>query len=218
MTCPRNLRIGIASLLFASAFPAFAVSQTNTVDPTIYGARPLDARPEMSAGSSAVAGYKAPEAVPGVQALKGAESLMTEGAARIAADNVPEAGVLASVGAAMKQWSPLRLFKHLKAPAFTWTPGFNPASMLSRVEFPLDLAQEKFLLETRSPEEFQYNLEELREEKIGRKAIADNPLAALVAVLITYAVVLSVPFFGLRTIFKRKKMSTGSATALGNVK
>lgn len=151
------------------------------IDPLIYGAKPLDAHPELAAGSAAVEGYKAPQAVPGVQALNGSQPLMAQGAAQIASDNREEAGVLASVGAAMTQWSPVHLFEYLKAPTFNWTPGFSASNMMQQVDFPMDLTQEKFLLQTKSPEEFQYKLERMREQNDAYKAMGDNGLVAFAA-------------------------------------
>lgn len=151
------------------------------IDPIIYGAKPLDAHPELADGSAAVAGYKAPQAVPGVNTLKGSDPLMQQGAAQIASDNAPEAGVLASVGAAMTQWSPVHLFEYLHAPTFDWTPGFSSSSMMKQVDFPMDSTQEKFLLQTKSPEEFQYKLERMREQNTAYKAMGDNGMVSFVA-------------------------------------
>lgn len=147
------------------------------IDPTIYGARPLDAHQEFAAGQPAAAGYTAPEAVPAVDAVKGS-SLVAEGAASILQNHAPEASVLASVGAAMTQWSPVHLHEFLSAPKFDWAQGFNPSSMMKQVDFPLDSTQEQFMLASRSPQEFQFKLDSMREQNLAYKAMGDNSAAA----------------------------------------
>lgn len=153
------------------------------IDPTIYGARELDARPEFSATSPAAAGYVAPTAVPAVQAVSGS-SLVPAGAAQLAADNEAKATALESVGAAVSQWSPAHLFSHLNAPRFDWAEGYNPTRMMQQVDFQLDPAQEKFLLETRSPQEFSHRLENMREQNLAYKAMGDNKGVAFAAAML----------------------------------
>lgn len=143
------------------------------IDPAIYGARPLDAHPEFQPGQPGSSSYVPPTAVPEVNAVKGS-SLVAEGAANLAQENAPRATMLESIGAAMSQWSPVHLYEFGTRPKFDWAQGHNPVRMMGQVDFPLDKEQEKFLLETKSPEDFHYRLENMREQNLAYKAMSDN--------------------------------------------
>lgn len=147
------------------------------VDPVIYGARPLGERDVPAPGGASAVPYSPPEAVPAVQAVQGSR-LIQEGQADIAANNAEKAPGWASVGAAMTQWSPVLLHEFMTKPTFDWEEGYNPSVGLDQVDLPLDMTQEKYLLESKSSAERAYRLERLREQADAYKAMGDNGATA----------------------------------------
>lgn len=147
------------------------------IDTKIYGAEDVPLR----GAANAISNYTAPDPVRGVLAVtKGARSLIDEGAAKLVQDNRPEATIPESVGAGMSQWLPVHVYDFLTAPTFPTAVDFKPSSMLAQVPFQMDKTQEKFMLETRSPEEFQYRLEHMEQQNLAYQAMGDHAIASFV--------------------------------------
>lgn len=149
------------------------------IDPTIYGAEPLTPR-EPGTPGAAPAPYTPPAQVPIAPAVtKGLAQSFGQGQATLSFNqNQPTATVLESVGASMTQWLPVHLYEYATAPTFEPAPDFNPASMLKQVGYQMDSTQEKFMLTSRSPEEFQYRKDQMDEWRTAYQAMGDHSLVS----------------------------------------
>lgn len=144
------------------------------IDTSIYGGEEYTPR----ANASDVAGGYTPPTGVGVAKAFDGSALLAEGAANLQQNNREKASTLASVGAAITQWGGVKVHDWLTEPDFPRTEGFNPSSMLQRVQFPLDEDQEKFMLESGSPEQFQHRLTNLEDQRMAYTAMGDNGMAA----------------------------------------
>jgi len=135
---------------------------TQQIDIRIYGGEPLTV-PEKYAVPARQ--YETPEPVSAAEAAAGS-SLLADGAAAIAAANREKAPVLASIGTAISQSLPAHAITNRNTPKFVPADGFNPGKFIdSNVDFRLNLNDESFLMESRSPEEARHRIEIVRERQ-----------------------------------------------------
>jgi len=131
---------------------------TQQIDVRIYGATKLTAQGNDPATALP---YTPPKPVPASEAVQGS-LLLAEGAAARAAANRERASALSSAAAGVSLMA--GNLTPSTAPDFAQDSQFNSAEFLDKaVDFTLDVADEKFILEAQSEEEARYRMEILRE-------------------------------------------------------
>lgn len=148
----------------------------DTFDPAIYGYKEPEAKPANSG-----APYTPPTPVSlDAAATSGAGLSYQQGQAALNSNRREDASTLASVGAAMTQWLPVHAYEYITAPDFVPVQDFSASSMLKQVPYTLDSTQEKFMLQARSPEEFQFRMDHMDQQRLAYQAMGDHSLAAFV--------------------------------------
>lgn len=148
-------------------------------DLRIYGAEPLTARSNV--GTAAAQPYMPPMNVPDTEALRGSV-LLDQGAANLRANQREEASGLASMGAAITQWLPATMYRHLTAPTFEADKDFSSVAFAGEaVDFQMSKEDEEFMLKAVSADDAQYRLGVLQDRNTAMQAMGDNSAAAFVA-------------------------------------
>lgn len=141
------------------------------VDPRVYGSPEFDAKlPNPAAATE----YKAPEPVPQQSILVGTQQ--TAQANLVMQENRRE-GVSwnQSLAAATDEMTPWAIARAMSGPTFTPEDGFNAAERISTLDMQLDSTDRKMLMKARSPEELEYNINNLDRSRNNMKQAGDNP-------------------------------------------
>lgn len=152
------------------------------INPDIYGPKlkfPLVDAADAVTNQIPVAPLKQ---VPLGAAVQGAKQI-GQGEQALVSANREEASKLESVGAAVSQWTVGHVNEAFFGPKFEREKDFNAVVALGGVQFPLNLLEEKMLLESQSAEEFSHRLSDMEARQMANTAMGDNQLSAMVGMV-----------------------------------
>lgn len=154
------------------------------IDPTLYGGvqMPPELAVQMPAGSIDSEQYQAPTPVPAAQAVEGTPTAIQGESAAVAAA-APQASKIATVGAAMTDWSVGRVLRYASKPTFEpeGPEVYDPAIRLRQVPMMLSDDEREFLLQSRSNAEWDWAMRQLENTRDIQKAVSDNPVTGMIA-------------------------------------
>lgn len=142
------------------------------IDPRVYDSPEFDAK--LPNPAAAATDYKAPEPVPQQSILVGTEQTAQ---ANLTMQENRREGVTwsQSLAAASDEMTPWAISRALSGPTFTPVDGFNAAERIGTLDMQLDSTDRKMLMKARSPEELEYNINNLDRSRINMRQVGDNP-------------------------------------------
>jgi hypothetical protein len=149
------------------------------VDPRIYGgdAPTGHAVPEFDPmGSAPVQPQDAPAPERVSQEQIGAGTLSAAVGQNQAAMNAREvvSGETSAL-AAIKSWSPMRVWDYVNMPHFDQDPTFDPKPYINGVRFVMSEDEQKFLAQSKSLDEFQYRVQNTEQQRALYQQMGDHP-------------------------------------------
>ena len=154
------------------------------VDPRIYGgdAPTGHAVPEFDPmGSAPVQTQAAPAPERVSQDQIGAGTLSAAVGQNQAAINAREvvSGETSAL-AAIKSWSPMRVWDYVNMPHFDADPQFDPKPYINGVRFVMSEDEQKFLAQSKSLDEFQYRVQNTEQQRQLYQQMGDHPFISTV--------------------------------------
>lgn len=142
------------------------------IDPRVYDSPEFDAK--LPNPAAAATDYKAPEPVPQQSILVGTEQTAQ---ANLTMQENRREGVTwsQSLAAATDEMTPWAISRAMSGPTFTPVDGFNAAERIGTLDMQLDSTDRKMLMKARSPEELEYNINNLDRSRINMRQVGDNP-------------------------------------------
>lgn len=149
------------------------------VDPSIYNAPKFEPVLGDAGSDQAASQYVAPAEVPQSTVLEGTESLRIGQTENVMAAR-ERAGSFQSIKAAASEWGTRHVYDYYTGPSFEPVQDFNAAELVQASHLSLSEEERDFLLQTRSPEEYDHKEEVVQRQRKNALLAGDNPVLSFI--------------------------------------
>lgn len=149
------------------------------IDPSIYNAPTFEPVLGDAGSDQAAAQYVPPAEVPQSTVLGGTESIQIGQTENVMAAR-ERAGSFQSIKAAASEWGTRHVYDYYTGPSFEPVQDFNAAELVQASHMSLSEEERDFLLQTRSPEEYDHKEEVIQRQRKNALLAGDNPVLSFI--------------------------------------